>query len=342
MNHEHSLNISWGTIIKIFLAIFIFYVIYMAKEIAIWFFFALIISILLEPAINFLRWLKLPKFVSVALVYLSIFGVLGLLIYSMAPIFTYEIKEFLGNVPRYFGQISPFLSQFGIYTAQNLQDFSRLLTDNLQESSTSIINAVIAFFGGLASTISILTLAFFLSLEENGPERFLILLTPKKYEDYVVSLFQRVQAKVAGWFGARLLACAFVGAASFVIFYIFGVKYAFSLALLSGILNFVPYIGPLITSVVVFVFIIVSTGSWETVAFVLIAILIVQQLENVLITPMLMKKMLDLPPALVLIALLVGAQVFGFLGTIFAVPVFGIVYEFAKEFLEKNRNESED
>ena len=73
------------------------------------------------------------------------------------------------------------------------------------------------------------------------------------------------------------------------------------------------------------------------VLYVLIAITIIQEIENKLLTPLLMKKMTDIPPVIVLSSLLLGAKVFGFLGMIFAVPVFGIIYEFAKEFLEKRR-----
>ena len=65
--------------------------------------------------------------------------------------------------------------------------------------------------------------------------------------------------------------------------------------------------------------------------------LIIQEVDNKLLTPLLMKRLVDVPPVLVLISLLVGAKLFGFLGTIFAVPVFGIIYEFLREFLEKRR-----
>jgi predicted PurR-regulated permease PerM len=198
-----------------------------------------------------------------------------------------------------------------------------------------------AFFGGVSATAFILTIAFFLSLQEHGPEKFLALVTPKNYEEQIISLFEKAQTKVAGWFGARILACVFVGVASLIVFYIFGLKYAFLLALISGILNFIPYIGPWITTFLLIIFIAVSTGSWLTVIYVLIAVTIVQEIENKLLTPLLMRKMIDVPPVLVLVSLLVGAEIFGFLGVIFAVPIAGIIYEFIKEFLEKRREEND-
>lgn len=340
MEKEQVLDISWGTMAKIFIAIFVFYFIYLTKEIALWFFFALAISVLLDPAINFLKKFWVPKFIAVLLVYFSIFGILGILIYLTAPIFISELKQLSQHLPDYFVQINPVLQQMGIDTAQTFDSFTQLLMGGLSQSSKGIISAVTTFFGGLYSTAFILTTAFFLSLEEDAFKKFLTLVMPKRYEGNIITLFQRAQNKISGWFGARILACAFVGVASFIIFYIFGVKYAFILALISGVLNFVPYIGPWITTILLIVFIAVSSGSWLTVLYIMVAVFIIQEIENKLLTPLLMKKMVDVPPVLVLISLLVGAKLFGFLGTIFAVPVFGIIYEFIKEFLEKRKEEN--
>lgn len=334
-----TLDISWKTISRIFIASFLFYIIFLARDIVIWFFFALVISILLQPAVNFLRKIHIPKILAITLIYLSIFGFLGILIYLTAPIFVYEIKQFSQSLPDYFERISPVLRQLGFNIAQGFQEVTSILIGNLEKSSKSVISAILTFFGGLLSTIFILTIAFFLSLEEKGVEKALIILSPKKYEEYIMGLFKRAQNKVAGWFGARILACLFVGVASFIVFYVFGIKYAFILALLAGILNFIPYIGPWITSILLFVFVASTSNSWFLVFYILAGFLLIQLLENTLLTPILMKRMIDLPPVLVLLALLVGSQVFGFLGTIFAVPVFGIVYEFLKEFLEKRKEE---
>lgn len=336
---ENILSISWGTIAKVFIAIFIFYIIYLVKSIALWFLFAVAISVLLEPAIDFLRRLKIPKIISILIVYFSIFGIVGLLIYLSAPVFISEIKQFSQNLPGYFIQISPVLRQFGIQTAQDFDSFVSVAIGNLQESSESIIRAVMVFFGGIFSAISILTFAFFLSLEEKALERTLLLLFPRRYENQIKIIFEKSQSKISGWFGARVLACLFVGLASYVVFYIFGVKYAFTLSLISGILNFIPYIGPWITCILLVVFIAVSSSSWMTLLYVLVAVFAIQEIENNLLTPVLMKKMTDLPAVLVLMSMLIGAEVFGFTGLVFAVPVAGIIYEFLREFLQKRREE---
>jgi predicted PurR-regulated permease PerM len=342
MEKSQLLDISWEAILKIFAAIFIFYFIYLTKEIALWFFFGLAISVLLEPAINFLRRIHVPKIIAILLMYISIFGLLGVLIYITAPIFISELKEFSAYLPDYFLKISPVLRQLGVDAASSFGDFTEFFVGELQESSKGILSAVVTFLGGVSSALFILVTAFFLSLEDRAPERFLKLIIPRKYEDQVVTFFETAQKKVAGWFGARILACLFVGVASYVIFYIFDIEYAFLLALISAVLNFIPYIGPWITAILLAVFTFASSSSIMTVVYVLAAVLIVQFIENGILTPLLMKKLIDLPPVLVVISLLVGAKLFGFLGIIFAVPVFGIIYEFTKEFLEKRRDGEND
>ena len=337
MESQQTLDISWKAITKVFIAIFAFYLIYLARDIALWLFFGLSISILLEPAINFLRKMWIPKMLAIILIYTSIFGFLGVLVYLMAPIFIGELKEFSNYLPDYFNKINPLLQQLGIDFAQSFSELTSSLIGGLEQSSKGVMNAIITFFGGLASTVVILTIAFFLSLEDRGPERFLAFISPQKYQEYIVSFFEKAQTKVAGWFGARIMACIFVGVASFIVFYIFDVEYAFILALVAGVLNFIPYIGPLTTAILLLVFVMVSSGSWLITLYVLLAVWAVQAVENNLLTPFLMKKMIDLPPVLVLISLLLGAKIFGFLGTIFIVPVAGIIYEFVKEIIDKKR-----
>ncbi len=333
---EQTLDISWETIVKFFITGFVIYILFLVRNIVIWFFFALIISLLIDPVINFLRLFRVPKILAIVLVYLSIFGVLGLMIYLTAPIFIFELNQFSQNIPTYFEKINPILKDVGIQAAQNFEDFTSILTTGLKQSSSSVVRAIANFFGGVYSTFLIFAIAFFISLEDKGPERVLAFLTPKKYEEYTVRLFERAQYKVSKWFGARILSCIFVGVASFITFYLLGIKYAFTLALISGVLNFVPYIGPTITLILSIVFVGVS-NSWIMAIYILVILLVIQEIENKALTPLLMKRFMDLPPVLVLISLLVGGAIFGFLGTIFAVPVFGIIYEFLKEILERRK-----
>lgn len=335
-SQRQLLDISWKTILKILLAGFSFYILYLIRDIVIWFIFALIISVLLNPAIIFLKRFRIPRILAVVSVYLAIFGILGLIIYLTIPIFISEIQQFYGFFPQYFKKISPLFRELGIGTFTNLQSFTRILIEKLQEFSDNIFSALALFFGGISSTIFILTISFFLSLEEGWLERFLILITPKKHEESVLIIFKKCQNKVSGWFGTRVLACLFVGVVSLIVFLLFDVKYAFTFALLAGVLNFIPYLGPLLTAVMLFLFIGI-TGTWVKAILVLVAFYLIQHIEGLVLTPILTKKFIGLPPIIVLLSLVIGGKILGLLGAIFAIPVAGIIYEFLKDFLKKKK-----
>jgi len=332
---QKTLDISWETIFKISIAVIAFYIIYAIRDILIWFIFSLIISILFNPAISFLQKRKVPRALGVVLVYTFFLGIFGLLIYLLSPLFSYEIQQFLKILPHYFEKISPPLRGLGFEAFENVETFLQVLEKNIEGMSESIFNVFFTFFGGIFSAIFVIATAVFLSAEEKVMERVLILLFPKKYEASALNIWSRCQKKVSAWFGGRILACLFVGVASYITFLVFKVKYPFTLGLVAGVFNFVPFIGPLITGILLFL--LIFPLSLLKGIFVLIAFVLIQQIENNIISPILMKKFLGLPGALVLISLVAGGKLWGLLGAILAVPLAGILFEFLKEFLQKRK-----
>lgn len=335
-NTEKILDVSWRTILKVSIAIIIFYVLFSIRQILIWFVFGLTISILFNPAINFLQKRRIPRSLAVILIYVCFFSLLGILIYMMVPIFASELQRFLEFFPTYFERISPPLRSLGIEAFQSIEIFLRTIEGSLAGMAKNIFSALFILFGGVFTTLFVIVTAIFLSLEGDAVEKALLLLFPKKYEAKVLHVWKNGQKKVAGWFGGRIIACLFVGVASYIAFIIFTVKYPFTLALFAGVFNFVPYVGPLLTGVLLFL--IIFPTSQAVGIFVIIVFILIQQIENSILSPILMKKFVGLPPVLVLLSLVIGGDLWGVLGAILAVPLFGIVFEFLKGFLEKRRD----
>jgi predicted PurR-regulated permease PerM len=337
MNIETSkkFDVAWEAILKIAIGIICLYVLYNIRELLIWFVFAVVLSILFNPAIDFLQRRKIPRILSTIFIYVGFFGILSLLIYLIVPIFVHEIQQFITAFPQYFEKISPSLKGLGFEAFDNFGNFIQIFKSYVEAMGDNVFNSLIIFFGGISSTLFVIATAFFISLEQNAIEKTLMVLFPKRYETYALHLFERCEKRVTGWFAVRLLACLFIGVASYAAFLILNVKYPFTLALFAGVLNFVPYVGPLVTAAVLF-FIVFPTEMVKAV-FVLIVFMLIQQIENNVISPILMRKIVGLPPALVLLALAVGGQLWGFLGAIMVVPLLGIFYEFTREFLEKRK-----
>ena len=161
---SRTLDISWATIFKLAFALFFFYLVYLVKDILVWFVFALIISTLFSPAINFLHSLRIPRVLSVIFIYVAIFGLLGMLVYFTAPMFANEIKQFSQLFPQYFEKIAPPLRDLGVEAFESMDSFTLAIGDMLQRASYDILNALAIFIGGVGSNIFVLAIALFLSL----------------------------------------------------------------------------------------------------------------------------------------------------------------------------------
>lgn len=340
MASEKSIDISWPTLLKIGIAFIVFYLLFLIKSLIIWFIFAVIISLLFDPAITFLQKRKIPRFLGAIIIYVFVFGLFGLAIYTITPSFISEIQKFTQSFPQYFEKLVPMLKGLHIPAFENLENFTNTFSGALASASQNIFSAIAAVFGGLASTTFVLFTAFFLSLEERPIARVLELFAPRKYEDYLANLWMRCQAKVSGWFLSRILASLFIGIFSFLIFFLFGADYSFSLAFLAAITNFIPIIGPIVMAILAFTLVAVGSSMVKAI-FVVIAFTLLQQIEGNIISPILSKKFIGLPPVLVLLALAIGAELWGMLGAILAIPLFGILYEFLKDFLHKKKQMGE-
>lgn len=339
MANGSSIDISWGSIFKVGLALIFFYIISLTQDILTLFIFALIISVLFNPAIDFLQKRKIPRPIGVAFVYLIFLFFVGGFVYLTAGTFSKEMANFSQLLPVYFEKAAPFLKGFDIDQLQSFEVFNKYIQGSLLSASANIFSAASTFFGGIFTTVTVFTVAIFLSLEEKSIQKFLFLISPKKYEEYVYSSFSRVEKKVAGWFGTRVLSCIFVGLFTYLLLEVFAIKYSFTLSLIAAVTNIVPIAGPMVAGAIMGVFALLDPGL-NAAILVLIGFILIQQVEGNVLNPILTKKIIGIPPVIVIISLLIGARLWGMMGAILVIPMAGILYEFLREFFQKRKEES--
>ncbi len=336
MNENRQLlDISWGAIIKVFFALVVIYLLYQIAEILVWSIFALVISVLFNPVVDILRRMKIPRVVGVVLVYFGFFGMVSLLFYVMIPGLYKEVRSFSEFLPDYIERISPFLSYVGIEGFATLDDIVGTLRDSADQVARGVFSGLALFFGGMSTTFFIITLAIFLSLEGNGVEKAISLLVSEKQKNQVLSTWKKCRDQVGSWFLIRIIACLFVAVSSFFVFYLFDVRYALVFAIIGGLFNFIPFVGPSIAALMFFI--ITSLDSVPQAIFIFIAFMIIQAIEGSVLTPALSKKIMGVSPALVLISIVIGGSLWGVLGAFLAIPLLGIIFEFTKAFLEKRK-----
>jgi predicted PurR-regulated permease PerM len=337
MSEKNILDISWGTMIRMFLVLVVGYLLYQVIDILIWFIFALIISILFNPVVDFLKKIRIPRVIGVISVYFSLFGLISLLIYVITPGLYIEVKRFSLLLPEYIEKISPFLRYIGIEGFTTIDEIVEALRASSDEVTKSIFNALILIFGGISTSFFIITMAIFLSLEGNGVEKAIKLLASEKQKDSILFVWRKCRNQVSRWFLVRIIACFFVAISSFLVFYLFEINYAIIFAIVGGLFNFIPFVGPAVAGIIFFI--VIALDSVTQAIFVFTAFMIIQAIEGSVITPTLSKKIMGVSPVLVLIAIVVGGSLWGALGAFLAIPLMAIIFEFLKLFLEKRKEE---
>ena len=268
-NQQATLNISWGAISKTIIAVIAIYILFIIKDIVIWFIFALVIGILFNYLVDILEKKRIPRILSATFLYLCVFAFLSFFIYKTTPILLNEFQDFVQNFPTYLQKISPVFEKFGINALKDTQTLLSTLQNSLDQAGASVVSALFSIFGGASSTILVLAMAFFITVEQKFFERALGAFAPNKYKNYLSTLWNRSKRKVCGWFLTRMIGILFVGGASYLVLSLFNVKYAFILALVAGVFDLVPIIGPIVAGTLITL--IVAISSPIQALFVLIA-----------------------------------------------------------------------
>src|SRR3989338_204207 len=335
--NERTLDISWGTIVKLSLAALLIYIVFLLKDVLVWFVFGVIISILFDPVIDALEKFRIPRVVATVGMYLLVFGVVAFILNGTAPLFINEIKRFSQLIPQYFETLAPSLRGLGLEAFSEPNAFVDASVKGVEKFGSNFFSALFAIFGGIVSTLFVISIAIFLSLERKGIERAIMLLFPRSMEALALDVWAKSQKKVSAWFISRILGSILVGVATYVSLLLFNAPYPFALSLLSGVTNFIPIIGPLFAGAVIVFFL--ALESLPKALFVAIALLLIQQIEGNILTPLLTRKFIGLSPVLVLIAVAIGGTLWGILGALFAIPIAGILFEFLRDFLKKRKEE---
>ena len=319
----------WALLIGILVTL-----LFMVREIVGVLIFAIIISSALEPLLGYLEKKKIPRLLSLIGVYILFFVFFAALIYIVLPLMLDQLKNFGDNYPTYFGKIEEAAGTItfipGLST--NLHDLLNQLTGQIP-SFTSLISYASSIFGGIISFIVVLVVSFYLSLSRGALDGFLSSVMPPQFEAYVHGLWIRAQKKMGRWLQAQLLLSIFMFVVVGIGLWILGVEYAFLIAIIAGILEIVPFVGPIVAAGLAILLALSQSailGVWVLIFFVAI-----QQLENHVLVPLLIKKLVGLNPVTIILAILVGAKLGGVLGMLLAVPLAAVVDEFFDDLAKR-------
>jgi len=312
--------------------------IYMVRDIIAVLIFAIIIASALEPILRYAQSKKIPRLLSLIVIYLLFFIFFAALLYIFLPLLLDQLRDFSQNYPTYFGKIE---EAAGVITflpglSGNIHELFGQLTEQIP-SFTSLISYISAIFGGILSFVVVLVVSFYLSFSRNALDNFLRAILPPQFEVYIHGLWVRAQYKMGRWLQAQILLSFIMALIVGLGLWILGVKYAFLVAVAVGVLEIVPYVGPIVAGGLATLLALSQSavlGLWTLIFFIA-----AQQLENHVLVPLLIKKLVGLNPVAVILAILVGAKLGGILGILLAVPIAAVIDEFFDD-LAKRRSTS--
>ena len=322
------INITSGTIIKTIAIFVLLYFLYLISDILIIFFVSLVFSSALDPWVDQLKKKKIPRSVSVLILYFVFFSALGLTLYLITPPIISEINSLVNNFPKFIEAVS---SKFSL-----LKDYSLnfdVISGYLQNTASGVIFTLFNIFGGIFSFVLILVLTFYMVVEESAMKKLVWSLAPGKHQSYIMHLINRIQLKMGYWLRGQLIVALFLVILSYAGLAILGVNYALVLALLVGFFSFVPYMGA-VFGLMPAVFI-AFTQSPLLAALTAALFYIVHLIEGNFLQPKIMQKAVGLNPIVSILAILAGFKLAGFIGALLAVPATTALSVFIKDIFER-------
>lgn len=331
------IEISPKTILLVIAAVVLLGFLFYVRDIIFLVFLALIFAAAIDQPIDWLDRRGVPRALGVIFIYLVFLALLAVSVAIIIPPIAEQVRALAESLPDIFEKVGIAISTSnGEGLSQNSFSNVQAILESLGNSfarstSDGLFSTLGNIFGGFFSIALVMVLTFYLVVRENGLKRFARSLVPVKNRPYVTSLTNRVQYKIGLWFRGQIVLGFIIFVLSYIGLKLLGVEYALVLAIAAGVLEIVPYIGPIIAAIPA-VFLAFGDDPIKAVLVVVLYV-VLQQLENQILVPKIMQKAVGLNPVIVIVALLIGAKVAGVVGLLLAIPIATAIAEFSKDFL---------
>lgn len=311
-----KVEISHRTIIFTVFFLIGLWFLYFIKDILIELFIALLLTAILEPMVNFLSKVKVPRGLSVLLSYIVFFGIFGGSFALIIPVLVDQTSGFVNDLPKY-------LSQFGGFSSEILVRLGGLPAELIKFSFSVVSN--------LVSVLTVMVFAFYMLLSRGQLDGQLENFFGEGRRKQIAEIITELELRLGGWARGQLTLMLIIGVTTFIGLTILGIPYALPLAILAGILEMIPYLGPVVAAVPS---ILIGFGISPVAGLgVLIMAFLIQQLENYVLVPKVMEKSVGVSPIITLIALAVGARLAGITGMIISIPLVITLQVVLKKYL---------
>jgi len=320
-----KIEISHRTVIFTIALLLFLWFLYQIRHILVILFVGIILMSALNPIVEKLEKLKIPRLLAVILIYLIIFGFLGLILAGIIPPLVNQTKILISRFPSYYRS----LESLGI-DGEILNSQLETLLNRLSSISFDLIRLTVEFLGNFLVVFTLIFVSFYLLLERKNLDEYLEkLFGPANVK--VGKVIAKVEKRLGEWVRAQITLMLIVGVFCYFGLVFLGIEFALPLALLAGVLEIVPNIGPTLSAIPA----ILAGMAISPLMGLAVAALyfLVQQLENHIIVPQVMKKEAGVNPLITILALGAGFKIGGTIGAILSVPFLILIETLLKEVL---------
>lgn len=323
---DKDIVISTRTILILLTTVLVLWLVTQISGILLSVFVALVLTLGLNPLVDWLTDRKISRTLAVTLTYLFFLSlVIGLFALAL-PLIIDQLSKLVERLPLYVSSVSiPGLEEFG-------GQFLETLVSEISKATGDVVKVTLNLFSNAFSIVTVLVLTFYFLLDyPNLKEKFLGLYTNNS-KKRVADLIYEIEDKIGGWVRGQLSLMFIVGLGSFVGLTLLGIDYALSLAVIAGLLEIVPMIGPIVSFIPAVL--VASAGSPLSVALVAALYVLIQQVESNFVIPKVMEKVVGFSPIVTLLAIMIGGKLFGFLGALLSIPTTLMGYLVIRSLLE--------
>lgn len=291
---------------------------------------------------------KHARGISVLTCYLVLILLLAVMLYLLLPKIFESIVNLVQNLPTYYNsavnQIKSMAGPEGEMLGFDVNElFEKIdVKSILGFFDVATISKYASGIVGATGTIIDVFMAFVVSVYilldraqlAKTFMRVLGLVIPKERATKFKNLTIRVSGIFYSYIYSQLIDCAIVSVLLFIVFSIIGVPYALLLAILMGLCNMIPYFGSIIGGIGVVIMVLVSSGDVLKAVIALVCIIVVQQIDANVIQPRIISESVGLRPVYVLLAIMIGSGLFGFIGILISVPVMAVIKMIIEDYMK--------
>lgn len=328
-----KIDISSSTIFRTILILVGFWFLYIIQDVLLMLFASIVLAAGIEPVAKWAQKYKVPRALTVVLVYVAVLAILSLVVTLMIPPLATQVTQMAQVVPQAFDRVEGWVGGTFPINEETLvtqvQDFLNRFGSSLANASFNVFQQTRNVVSGFVSVLFVFVITFYLVMEQDALKKFFRVILPKEHVAYVDGVVDRAQKQIGRWIIGQLVLGVIMGLIVGIGLWLIGVKFALVLGILAGVMEIIPVIGPIIAAIPA-VIIGLSQGPVLGLGTVVFYIL-VQQAENHLLVPNIMKRAVGLSPLVTLIAVLLGARLIGVVGVILAVPAATIIKVFLSD-----------